>query len=439
MSDVAAPSVQQWTFTKPERPERSTSMASSPDMSYQEPETMRIDASIAAAVRVSQEIDSDHFQDRYLSSEEDLSPTDGNSSDSEYDSDASIHDDEKEVLKAKRLSVSRWDKGLSCDMAVLVSYKRMTPKVVELAQVHQKTQRSASLAQLPITAIENLRKDSQRHRSMLLPSSSPSTTRSSSPVETTSRRQSFKSTSFSYNNASHVQLSEYSISLQSNGSTRSSSSLTGFTQRPASSAQLQPRVSSLSNAKRSSHLTATPQSTDTHSFLNSDPFESSTRNAASPIISNSGPHRRLRSISMKLSLAKIAITPSTKKWDSRINGKQGTMPMTPTTPMTPQTAPPTTESSPMRKVRRNSRILLSRPPTRGAITTPDLPTISSPKTQAPLKRIASENKVVREKLVARGANEREAAFELPPFPHEEPVTTVKPRLLRKRKSIMDLL
>ncbi|KAF1954168.1 hypothetical protein CC80DRAFT_129470 [Byssothecium circinans] len=459
MADVSVASqLQQWTFEKPTHSERSASSSSSPNLSHHEPEALRIDASVAAAVKAAQDMDSKDFQDRYLSSEEDLSPMYGNSSDSEYESDASIHDVEKEILKARRLSVSRWDKGLSCDMAVSVSYVSAgRPKVIELnvgPPAHEKKQRAASFAQLPIAAVEKLRKEGQqtKHRSMLLTSASASASRSPSPAVSTASRRHSQRPPYAHSNTSRAQLSQSTTSFQTASSVRSPSpadSEYSIPSRPTSAAtsHLQPhppRASSSfgSNANRTLPFPPlTPQSPEPHSFLNSDPFESSTTNAASPIIRNGGTHRRLRSISQKLSLAKIAITPSTKKWDSRINGKPGAAmpptPKTPFTPMTPQTAPATTDSSPMRKLRRNSRILLSRPPTRGATTTPELPTIpisSMPANPAPLKRSATE------KLVARGANERAPTLELPPFPSEtSSMSSTKNRPLRKRKSLMDLL
>ncbi|CAI6296154.1 unnamed protein product [Periconia digitata] len=452
MADVAVASqLQQWTFEKPQgtEPERSTSAASSPDLSHREPETLRIDASVANAIKAVSEMDGNQFQDKYLSSEEDLSPTDGNSSDSEYDydSDVSIHEVKSATFKANRVSISRWDKGLSCDMAVSVSYKSAgRPKVIELQEKTEKTQRSASLAQLPIAAIEKLRKQAQaqtmRHRSLLLSSSSSSsasTTRSNSPAVTaTSRRTTMGPNTF-LSSRSQLELSESTTSLQSARSLRSASpsgSEYSVSSRPVSSAatfHAPPRSSVYVQRNTMPFPPLTPASPASHAFLNSDPYENSTTNAASPIIKNGPPHRRLRSISQKLSLAKIAITPSTKKWDSRVNAKTGSMPLTPATPFTPRTpmsAPITTETSPMKKIRRNSRILLSRPPTRGATTTPDLPTIHSVDRPPVPQRSKTQ-------MVARGANERAPTLELPPFPDADP--TIKTRRIRKRKSLMDLL
>ncbi|KAF2646717.1 hypothetical protein P280DRAFT_17066 [Massarina eburnea CBS 473.64] len=446
MTDVAVSSqLQEWSFEKPAHPERTASSSSSPNLSHHESGTLRI---------ATQEMDQKDFQDRYLSSEEDLSPTDGNFSDSEYDSDASIHDVQKEVLKVRRMSISRWDKGLSCDMAVSVSYVSAgRPKVIELnnnfgppAPVQEKTRRSASLAQVPMAGIEKLRKEQPKHRSLLLSSAFTSAPRSISPAVTTASRslkravsannapQSFPTTS-SVRSASPSG-SDYSIPSRPT----SSATTSHLRSHPAHPIRTSSYLASPAN-HTSTFPPPPPLSPAPHAFLNSDPFESSTTNAAAPILKNAGTHRRLRSISMKLSLAKIAITPSTKKWDSRINGKSGSSsatiaspsPVTPFSPRTPMTAPVTSDHSPMSKLRRNSR-LLSRPPTRSATTTPDLPTISSydEPSPAPLKRS------VTDRMVARAANERAPALELPPFP-EDDISSIRSRPLRKRKSLMDLL
>ncbi|KAJ4293674.1 hypothetical protein N0V90_008958 [Kalmusia sp. IMI 367209] len=425
--------------------------ASSPDLSYNEPETLRIDAAAVHAAATSLESqDASTFQERYLSSEEDLSPMDGNSSDDDYDSDVSIHEAEPNFFKARTMSISRWDKGKSCDMAVTVSYVSAgRPKMIELATspVRETPQRSASLAQLPMTAINKLRQqDQQARRSLIVKSSS---NRSISPAMSIEpRRPSTGSGPSMQSNKSALLLSDSrsGSSLQSGDSTSRSSSpsvseKSTTSTRPVSAAGL-PRSSLyvVSSARDTNPLAPfpplTPQSpAGSHAFLSSDPYENSTTNAASPII-KSAPHKRLRSISMKLSLAKIAITPSTKKWDSRVNGRAGNMPPTPSTPytpMTPQTAPLPT-STPMNKLRRNSR-MLSRPGTaRGP--SPDIPPV-------PAVTSPSPRKVPVKRMVARGADEREPILELPPCPDEaspaSAVSSIKSRRIRKRKSLMDLL
>lgn len=446
MADVAVTTqLQQWTFEKPSvvRPERSDSSASSPDLYHNDLETLRIDT---AAVDDSTNPDSKEslsFHERYLSSEEDLSPMEGGS-DSEYDDDISIHDVKTECFSARKMSISRWDKGKSCDMAITVSYVSAgRPKMIDLANIippfHEPPPRAASLAGLPIAALNRLQKADQASRMSL--SVSSSTSRSVSPASASEpRRPSTGHVPFSHNN-SLLHISDSYSSLTDSTTRSSSVSIPDSSLRPATAASApQPRSSIYvpsSQNRGGSPLVPfpplTPQSPEPHSFLSSDPYETSTTSSASPII-KAAPHKRLRSISQKLSLAKIAISPI-KKWDSRINGKGGNMPPTPATPyspMTPQTAPPTTTfPSPKKSLRRSSRI--SRPSS-----------VRGPSPEMPPVPILAANPQPRnsvQRLVARGAGEREPILELPPCPDEnvDPMGSIKSRRVRKRKSLMDLL
>lgn len=464
MVDVAVSTqLQQWTFAKPSSTDTS---APAPELYNGDNETLRIEAD---AVDTSTDIDSKEtlsFQERYLSSEEDLSPMEGNSEnehendddDSEYDADdVSIHEANKEnFYHARKMSIARFENGKSFDRAVIVSYVSAgRAKVVNLANANigsparPTAQRSASLAQLPIAAINKLRQADQSSRLSLTVSTSA--TRSISPASTVeSRRPSTSHLPFSHKNNSSLHVSD-----SSSFTTRSSSpSIHEAPLRPVSTlANLQPRsslrISSALRPNRASSLQPfpplTPQSPEPHSFLNTDPYEHSTTTSASPIIKQS-PHKRLRSISQKLSLAKIAITPSSKKWDSRVNGKPNMPPTpgTPYSPMTPQTAPVTSSgfsafSSPKNRLRRNSRISLSRPGSvRGA--SPEVPPVPT------LTQDNSPRKLVQ-KLVPRGADERAPILELPPCPDNvtapntptDPMSSIKSRRVRKRKSLMDLL
>ncbi|KAF2260618.1 hypothetical protein CC78DRAFT_388931 [Lojkania enalia] len=464
MVDVAVSAqLQQWTFEKPTttttttlvRPDRSGSSASSPDLYNNDPETLRIDA---AAVDEPQRLDSNEslsLQERYLSSEEDLSPMEMDS-ESDFEDDVSIHDFQEQCLSARKMSISKVEAGKSCDLAVMVSYVSAgRPKMIDLATggspIRETTQRSASLAQLPIAAISKLRKaDGASRHSFVAATRSATTSRSSSPVCEV-RRPSTGHIPFSHNNSS-LRIADSSSSF-TDGSVRSSSPpASEDSTRPASAATSHPpprsslyissTVNTTNNQSTSSSRIPfpplTPLSPEPHSFLSSDPYENSTTSAASPII-KSGAHKRLRSISQRLSLAKIAITPSTKKWDSRVNGRPGMppTPATPYTPMTPMTAPPTTTSnsvsSPKNRLRRNSRA--SRPSSmRGP--SPETPPV-------PILHPAPQPRRPAQKLVPRGAGEREPILELPPCPDEsetvEPVAEVKVKRVRKRKSLMDLL
>lgn len=446
MADVAvSASLQQWTFDKPRDGPQSTP-ESSPRLSDPDTETLRVNAAVGDA-RNGSASEALSLQDRYLSSEEDLSPGEDCCSGSEcsFDQDADVVVfEERECFEARKMSVSRFDKGRSCDMAVRVSF--VSPgraKVIELATAgspmtrEPPPQRSASLAQLPLAAISKLRhQDSKSRLSLAVP--------------------------FSH----HSSALHDSSSASAAGSTRSTSPAVSDTSsvpsiRPASVAGqrpslLQPGRSSLYISSSSTQSRPFPPLTPispvpsgTPSFLSSDPYENSTITSASPIIKGSS-HKRLRSISQKLALAKIAISPTVKKWDSRINGRPNHMPptpITPYTPMTPHTAPPTSHSfsSPKNRLRRNSKI--SRPNSvRGS--SPEMPTLPIlPTLQALDMKMAvpRSRNAPPAKLVARGANEREPILELPPCPDEaesapsSAPSSIKARVVRKRKSLMDLL
>lgn len=454
MADAAVSAqLQQWTFEKPTAvvtPDRSGSAASSPDL-YNNDETLRIDAAAVDASSNRDPSECPSLHERYLSSEEDLSPMEEADSDSEYEyhdgEDAEIVDIQKQPLSARNLPIARIGIEKRCGLAVTVSYASVgRPKVIDLVTaaspiVRDTTQRSASLAQLPIAAINKLQIAEQPVRHSFVPTTATThSSRSTSPA-TSSRRPSIGHAPFSHN-SSALRITDSSSS--------STSSLTGSS-APSTSPALADESyrRPVTAAPRSSlYITSTasaspvfpplsPQSPAPHAFLSSDPYENVTTSAASPIIKETT-HKRLRSISMKLSLAKIAITPSTKKWDSRINGRPGQMPPTPSTPFsptTPMTAPATGSfSSPKTRLRRASRI--SRPTSiRGP--SPELPPLPTPTRQdSPRKSV--------QRLVPRGADEREPMLELPPFPDDDspatdPMGSLNGKRLRKRKSLMDLL
>lgn len=430
MPDVVVSSqLQQWAFEKPAstRPDRADSTTSSPDLSHHDPDTLRINSKVVRNTTSSTAPqEQSTFQDRYLSSEEDLSPMDGNTTDDDYDSDVSIHEAEakQNLFKARTMSISKWDKGKSCDLAVTVAYVSAgRPKVIELAQspVTEVPPRRSSLAQLPLSTISKLRQQDQQTRRSLIVKSSVN--RSVSPALST--------TPYAHSNKSAIQLSSRSASgssLHSSTTTSRSSSpsvdekQTSTITRPASAAG--PRSSLYINSSSRPSIPLTPSTTSpAHAFLSSDPYENATTSAASPIIKQS-PHKRLRSISQRLSLARIAITPSTKKWDSRVNGvKAGT----PVTPVTPMTAPLPGQGG--NKLRRNSRMMPagSRPGTATTVV-------------ADREREANVSpKKAGSKMVARGAGEREPVIELPVWPGENGGAEGKMRKVRKRKSLMDLL
>ncbi|OAL43155.1 hypothetical protein IQ07DRAFT_593332 [Pyrenochaeta sp. DS3sAY3a] len=481
MVDVAvAAQLQQWTFEKPAlatRPERasSDSSSSSPKLCDDVPDTLRIDPTPVQDSIPPSRKESLVMQERYLSSEESLTADDGDNSESdEYDyDDVVVHDAVKEC-KARTLSISRWDKGRSCDMAVMVSYAFVgRPKVVEMdcrspiTERPMGQQRSASLANLPIAAISKLRKMEKARMSMAVTpssrlSSSP-VTRSASPspfpvFDNESRRPSTSHCAVA-TNTSALELTDSNSttsSFQTAPSTRSSSPASSEeAPRPVTSAE--PPASARSSvyipsgsridlsrihagqaSYRQSQFAPLTPSSPALSFLSSDPYENSNTNAASPIIKKPTAHKRLRSISMKLALAKIAISPSKKPYDSRINGKGPATPSTPFSPMTPQTAPlenTSTFSTPNR-LRRASTIL--RPKSRHGDST----RVPTPESAPPVPSIKASSIAEKRmtKMVARGADERQPAITLPPCPvDEDPMGSIKSKRLRKRKSILDLL
>lgn len=478
MVDVAvAAQLQQWTFDKPAhptRPERSgsDSSASSPSLCD---DMLRIDTSSPEQQSPAPRKESIVLQERYMSSEEDLSPAD-DGSESEYDYDhVVIHDAVKEC-KARTMSISRWDKGKSCDidLAVRVSYAFAgRPKVVELQDNRCSTieaptiqQRSASLANLPNAAINQLRKTDAAQRLSMKPAATVSlrstlSSRAPTPAIETDKEPRRPSTSHSPTtaNTSALHLTNSTSTTSSFQTARSTSSISpavdALLARPLtavapapSSARSSVYVSSQTRSglsrvqttqpsnRQSQWAPPTPASPATHAFLSSDPYENSNSHSASPII-KPAPHRRLRSISMKLALAKIAITPSKKTYDSRVDGK---MPNTPATPLTPQTAPLQGSSSfaSPNKLRRASTIL--RPRSRHGETSRG----PSPEAAPPVPNInvSTIPQHRMSKMQARGASEIEPTLVLPPCPSDtddDAMSSFKSRKIKKRKSLMSLI
>ncbi|KAJ4993461.1 hypothetical protein SVAN01_01009 [Stagonosporopsis vannaccii] len=465
----------QWNYEKPSithttRTERSgsDSSASSPNLCNDDHETLRLDTAATQPIKKG----SISLQDRYMSSEEDLSPAcEDSGSESEYDyDDAVIEDLTQQCHSAKRMSVSRWNQGKSCDTAVKVSYAFVgRPKVVELnlgSPVLERpmlTQRSASLANLPATATSRLQKADQvqRHSLNVMPMcKAPNSplSRPISPLAIVEPRR--PSTSYSPSSKTSTlnlgDLTSTASSIDTAPSSRSASPAVVAPARPASATTegassrrssvyiptgARPelhRIQTTQAPSRHSHQVAppTPMSPATHAFLNTDPFAKPAANTAIPA-NKPSTHRRLRSISMKLSLARIAITPSSKK-------NTNNTPASPYTPLTPQTAPIEASSgfaSPMpNKLRRASTIL--RPKSRGGEESRGPSPDMAPPPVPVLNRASTMGFPQRQsRMVARGANEREPTLVLPPFTDMDanPVANVKTGKLRKRKSLMDLL
>lgn len=436
MANVAA-QLSQWTFEKSTaHPPRTSSAASTPNLADDVSDTLRIDTAAALSVTKKGPV----FHERYNSSEEDLT-TGGSDSESEYDyDDVVVHDPAKE-----------------CKYAFAGR-----PKVVELEfsrfpmERPSMQQRSASLANIPVTPIHLLQKSNKAQRqSMTLNAFSSMASpapRSVSPAANVEFRRPSTSHSPVTQNHSSLQQIESASTSSSFKTAPSSRSISPAASEPAPGPYLSSSRSSVyvptqsrlnltkintsqSSYRHSQFAPLTPQS-PALSFLSSDPYENASNNSSSPIIKKPA-HRRLRSISMKLALAKIAITPAKKPYDARLNG---TAPSTPLTPGPPQTAPlerPASFASP-NKLRRASTIL--RPKSRQDETNRFSIQAAAPPVPQLVPSIMQQQRLSR--MVARGANEREPTLVLPTCPtvsDDDGRSSVKSRALRKRKSLMDFM
>lgn len=362
-------------------------------------------------------------------------------------------------------------------MAVMVSYAFAgRPKVVEMDRAptppaeRPTQQRAASVANFPVTALSSLKKADEAQRlSMNVLSSArfaaATALRSASPtVEIEARRPSTSYSPVTQKASDLCQTdtkSTYS-SFQTAPSTRSISPSSSEVPRRPSTSAAEPvsarssvyipsrsrldltkiqTTQTQSSYRHSQFSPLTPQS-PALSFLSSDPYENSTTNSSSPIIKKPAAHKRLRSISMKLALAKIAIAPVKRPYDARINGgKMPPTPSTPYTPLTPQTAPLEGSSSfaSGNKLRRASTIL--RPKSRSGFSArPPTPESAPPIPILQQKRMT----LGTSRMVARGANEREPTLVLPECPvnvDDNPMASIRSetKKLRKRKSLMDFM
>lgn len=200
---------------------------------------------------------------------------------------------------------------------------------------------------------------------------------------------------------------------------------------------------------------ASPLTPETPTFLNTDPFAK--KEEDKPEENGKPAHRRLRSISRTLSLAKIALVPQNKrgstwgksKGKADKNHRDSMDLLSPISPMTQSNVPKEsylTVSSPL---------VANMPPTPVTPGTPIPPTPStavfSPRTSSRLSNntIEDEKEVERPprtsslaqrpRLVPRGADEREPPLRIPPFPEsDDEVRVPGRRRLTKRKSMLGL-
>ncbi|KAF2090759.1 hypothetical protein K490DRAFT_62078 [Saccharata proteae CBS 121410] len=242
---------------------------------------------------------------------------------------------------------------------------------------------------------------------------------------------------------------------------RPSSARSSYSQTPHSK-----RVSAVHIRKRSGSMQLpadpssapnaplTPLTPGVPAFLNSDPFATSKEQAVE--VPRAGTtHKRLRSISRTLSLARIAVLPQNKKGQAlktkaKSNRDSASL-LSPVSPMTHvatgQRLPPT----PMT------------PGTPAVIPSPALSAAKSPRRKSIVQSIHERESILdhwpvprtleaedmstspksKNKMVARGANERAPLIELPPFPSEELDGSGEPisprRRLRKRRSTLGFI
>jgi len=455
MVDVAAPlpaNFQQWTFEKESiRPTRSDSAATTPDLDFNG--SLRIEPASTASAMDSNE---PFLQRRYLSSEEDLSPLEGDDDDLEDDK-LSIHNGDDAVVESiekATIITAQAAPAKAVGLAISIAYKSAgRPKVIELASpiIKERERKTMSMAPQPSS-------------SMLLDSSSSASSRSSllkliTSVENTNTKAVEPETRPSTSTAS-----SFSIEAppRSSMSTTSSSATEEYLKRPQVS-----RFESLpvNKVRRSSMFVASnnysPMSPNrpavvaspvlNPSFLSTDPFASDSRSAASPII-KPPQHKRLRSISRTLSLAKIAVMPNKK------NEAKKDVPQSPQTPMSAPPVPSTSyqarrvSSRPMNERMASPEVPMSAGLVENRSSLRIRPTSkhSSIASFGQSDFVETPRSAVRpstgRKLIARGADEREPTLELPPFPLDADMSdfgsdsrSVTKQRLKKRKSLLSFV
>ncbi|KAF2801581.1 uncharacterized protein BDZ99DRAFT_469576 [Mytilinidion resinicola] len=446
MVDVQVPAqLQQWTFEKAAaRPDRSDSAATSPDL--YDTEAVRIPPTAAAQSPDESDRPESFYQDRYLSSEEDLSPMEDS-----YDEDDDVAIEGGDYVSAKTVAMPGSHKAKACDMAVVVSYVSAgRPKIVNMTTlsppVRQRSGRSASLVDLSAVFKANLADQTPRFS---LSAGTPSKTLYN-PAAGPPPRKSFT-----------PELSALRISTSPPSPRSSMPSSVGSLHRPktaratssqfsqASRGSVQIPTTLASHPSISSPSTTSPYTPQTPSFLNSDPFATDSTCAASPIIKNA-PHKRLRSLSRGLSLAKHAVLPTYKKAEPRdrvrvsggwgIIGESPVTPRTPITPMTPVSAGP---KAPIVSPKKGMKLVARGANEREPVF--ELPPSTRELEVEEERERAREERVrqLKMKLVPRGANERAPPLALPPCPDSdrESISSASDKMparrLKKRRSLMD--
>lgn len=428
MAEVAISQLQEWSFAKSlARAERADSAAGSPELYAPEPIEIPAKIEEKPAIESSSEC---MFQDRYLSSEEDLSPMEPDFGDSDFDDDEVF-----EVVEAEAVAAPA-PRQKPCDMAVMVSYvsagRAKIVNVPTAAPPRLERLRSASIA-VPTTTPSAGTK---------LNRLSLSSSNDSRPSDDRRRRSvSFGNSITAFqNNTSRLSISS---SSEENSAWTGSTSPSNSPRRPSTSRSLAQaaRNSIQMFAKPSAYFGPPSQSpSSSHSFLNSDPFSDGVTSAASPTIKPGSAHKRLRSISRSLALAKIAISKpkSTMPSDSPL-----TTPRTPMSPDMPKSAGVAVRRKLVPRGANEREPILELPPVPAEVgrSTEVLPMrVSTP--------VQFQSPRSRTKLVPRAADERAAPLELPPFPleddddssmHNAKGTMARKTKLRKRKSLLGLV
>ncbi|KAF2754915.1 hypothetical protein EJ05DRAFT_520316 [Pseudovirgaria hyperparasitica] len=372
---------EQWTQLQKStkrRPVRSNSEVSSPESIRSE------QFEFASENFETEEARRDQFHTRYLSSEEDLSSEDADMAESllDFDDDVEVY----EVESAEAVPFRIANKPIvqhPGQLAQLVCIVPATPTLVDVPPTPQSYRFSAPAGHYP--------------RFTSSPSSSNASARSSpSSVDERRRRTIHDPTT------SRMSISESSTEHTSTTTSRTSTWPSTHDSDTKRQSSFEPRLSSLS------------YSPPPPSFLSSDPFNSDTQPplARSP----STTHRRLRSISKSLVMAKLTISP--KK----------------------SVPPPTPPPQPRRLVPRAGT--QDREPS----ITADLLAFLDSSPERPAAP-CPERQQQQRKLIPRGAAERESTFDFgflddghdeQDADEDDARKSAKPRNLRRKKSLLGL-
>ncbi|KAF2140265.1 uncharacterized protein K452DRAFT_53573 [Aplosporella prunicola CBS 121167] len=531
MEDVQLQMQQPWLLEKTyHRPQHSDSAATTPDLD--DSDRIRLQPSSPSALP---DLDSSEvmLQDRYLSSEEDLSPTDAESGDNFDD----IEDEEPVIMDASAVPTTPIAASAGpkpCNLATAVSYvsagRAKVVDVAELATIRERTYSVPAVANAvpilrsPVPRMSRL--SFSEHRQPVSADRASFLHTQNSPKLMTIERNRRKSSApsalrppltrspLSYDAASappipltpstgslrsqvrinrHYSMATPPSHMLDNNRPKLQRSTTDFRSQLTPTPELSPSrspspavteselevltppspiaettarpssarssYSQISRSKRASTIharqrsgsmqlprsnlssspTAPPMPLGAPAFLNSDPFAKK-ESPKKEEDSSKPAHRRLRSISRTLSLAKIAVLPQGKRGNKNksksIIGKDSFDILSPISPMTN----PAGVSAP-------SPMMPPTPMTPGSPSTPASSTMYSPRSSSRMSESSRSGSIGesyyprpstanRIKMEARGAAERAPVFELPPFPDDSEYQYPPRRRLTKRRSML---